>query len=123
MRKRRPPESSSPQLPKRVANIAVDRSAVPESLRSTKYTVEELLDLRAESAAARELGIRWADRGPTGEVPVWRGQQWRPGSERYANRGGANKEWYTQMYRAKAKGKDFLAKWLADNPKPSSASR
>ena len=35
--------------------------------RSSKYTPAELLDLRAESAAAAAVGVTWKERGPVGK--------------------------------------------------------
>ena len=65
--------------------------------------------LAAERAAAEALGVRWQDRGPPGPTEpsseTWRGQHWRPGSERWANRGGVNREWWAAYYKAKGKSK------------------
>ena len=80
--------------------------------------------MRAESAAARECNVKWRDRGPIGATgEVWRGQEWRAGSGRWANRGGKAKEWHTGFYIAKAEAKrtgsnEPLERYLRDNPKP-----
>jgi hypothetical protein len=86
-----------------------------------QYTEAELLDLRAESDVAAELGLSWPQRGPPpSHGPLWRNQEYRAGSERWANRGGSAKEWYTAFYKAKRTcDKQALDLWLAANPKPS----
>ena len=43
--------------------------------------------------------------GPTPEMPTWRGQRWRANTQRWANRGGVNREWYRAYYRGKAAAK------------------
>lgn len=48
----------------------------------------------------------------------WRGQQWRPGSERWGNRGGKCRDWYSGFYAAKRQGGAHLEAWLQANPKP-----
>ena len=75
----------------------------------TSISAEELQDLRDESAAAHSLGIGWKDRGPPGPpeddpTATWRGQKWREGSQRWANGGGSNREWYKMYYKAKQHG-------------------
>ena len=81
------------------------------------------MDLRAEEAVARELGLSWQQRGPTPDMlpegeTTWRGQRYRPNTGKWANRGGANKEWYTAYYRAKAAGADALERFLEEHPHP-----
>lgn len=62
-------------------------------------------DLRAERAAAEEAGLRWQDRGPPEHQPYWRGQKYREGSDRFANRGGRKKEWWSTYYSEIRKGR------------------
>jgi hypothetical protein len=95
------------------------RSVQPwEDLQSNKYTPEQVIELRAEAEAAHEAGVRWQDRGPPGgkKGDTWRGQEFRESSQRYANRGGQHKEWYSAMY--KAKKAKTLDTFLNENPKP-----
>jgi hypothetical protein len=95
------------------------RSKQPwEDLQSDKYTPEQMIELRAEAEVAHELGIKWQDRGPPGgkKGDTWRGQEFRESTQRYANRGGKCKEWYSGMYKAKAAG--TLDIFLAEHPKP-----
>ena len=89
-----------------------------EDLQSDKYTPEQMIELRAEAEAAHEAGVRWQDRGPPGgkKGDTWRGQEFREFSQRYANRGGKCKDWYSGMYKAKKAG--TLDKFLEENPKP-----
>jgi len=95
-------------------------AVVPEELRSERYSASELIEMRAEHDIATEMELSWQDRGPPGEKgAVWRGQEWRVGSQRYANRGGRCKEWYAAFYNAKKLGKEELKRWLSANPKPS----
>jgi hypothetical protein len=55
-------------------------------------------DVEGEKKAAMIAELPWDMRGPAGpEVggpKEWRGQKWRPNSQRYANSGGKNKERY-----------------------------
>ena len=71
---------------------------------------------------ARSMGLSWAERGPPapaqGGPSTWRGQTYRRGSGRWANRGGQLKEWYTGFYQAKKEGGAYLDEWLHRNPKP-----
>ena len=92
----------------------------PEQKQRRPYTEDELMDMRAESAVAAELGLSWQERGPPpSHGPLWRNQEYRSGSERWANRGGASKGWYTAFYKAKRTlDKEALRKWLLANPKP-----
>jgi hypothetical protein len=95
------------------------RSKQPwEDLQSDKYSPEQMIELQAEAEVAHRLGIRWQDRGPPGgkRGDTWRGQEFRETTQRYANRGGKCREWYTGMYRAKAAG--TLEKFLEEHPKP-----
>jgi hypothetical protein len=85
------------------------------------YTTSEVIEMQAESAVAAQLGLGWAERGPPpSHGPLWRNQEYRPGSERWANRGGAAAGWYTAFYKAKRSlDKAGLSRWLDANPKPS----
>jgi hypothetical protein len=84
-----------------------------------KYTAMQLADLEAETEAAIKGNLKWRERGPIGKAgQVWRGQQWRSGSARWANRGGQNAAWYTELYRAQRKGKAAADAFLKANPKP-----
>ena len=68
--------------------------------RSTDLTPEELAALRHEQEVAERCGMTWAERGPAeGQVSTWRGQAWREGSGRYANRGGKHREYYRDLAR------------------------
>ena len=53
----------------------------------------------------------------------WRSQRWRSGEkggqQRWANRGGRNREWWSAWRRALKMGKDHAAQWLRENPKPA----
>ena len=72
--------------------------------RGTKrpYSQQELLDLQAERAEAERRGLRWQERGPPGPKAggpkTWRGQQYREGSGKWANRGGKWKDFYSKKY-------------------------
>ena len=61
-----------------------------------------LLDHDAEIAAAKSSGLGWQFRGPQGPElggpETWRGQKWRPGSQRWANSGGKDKAKYAPYY-------------------------
>ena len=68
--------------------------------RSSDLSAEEVATLREEQQLAEDCGMTWAERGPAeGQVANWRGQAWRAGSQRYANRGGKNREYYRDLAR------------------------
>ena len=59
----------------------------------------------AEAAVAKQLGLKWQERGPKGGPnkggpPTWRHQNWREGSQRYANRGGRYSAWPAAKFNA-----------------------
>ena len=86
------------------------------------YTSDDLIELRAESDVAAQLGLRWQERGPPAPddpYDTWRGQRFRPESGRWANRGGSMSQWFTEFYTTKKHHPERFAKWLKDNPKPS----
>ena len=95
----------------------------PKAPPPRAYTEAELADLRGESKVAKAMGLRWQDRGPPPDqlpegLTTWRGQQYRPKSGKWANRGGENKEWYTAYYKAKQQGKEVERLFLENNPHP-----
>ena len=61
---------------------------------------------RVESAQAYKFGIKWRERGPgiiNKDEPTqeqWRGQSYRAGSKRYANRGGGKAQAWTDFFKA-----------------------
>lgn len=87
-------------------------------MRPNAYDWQDLDELEAEAAAAREAGLRWQDRGPPPSETdgTWRGQRFRPEAGRWGNRGGALKDWYSAFYRAKSAG--VADEWVRKNPKP-----
>ena len=56
------------------------------------YGVHDIVALRAEEKVAAKHGLSWQERGPPGPEQggpsVWRGQPYRPGSNKFAKRGG-----------------------------------
>ena len=55
----------------------------------------------SEDAVAREMQMRWQDRGPpppADPTEKWKGQKYRPSSERWGNSGGKNRLWYQRYY-------------------------
>ena len=58
------------------------------------------VSLKEEKAMAEDLGLRWQQRGPKaeGRPERWRGQRYRPGTGKWANRGGKNREFFKQKY-------------------------
>ena len=56
------------------------------------YGIHDIVALRAEEKAATKHGLSWQERGPPGPEQggpsVWRGQPYRPGSGKFAKRGG-----------------------------------
>jgi hypothetical protein len=96
---------------------------------------DELMELRAEQAVARHVGVGWKHRGPAGpeaesKHDTWRGQKYRPGSQRWANNGGTRAWWYNAYYPLKRKAADSgreadkraLRDWLESNPMPEKPS-
>ena len=78
-------------------------------------------ELVVESEVARELGLTWTGRGPpgpkSGGPATWRNQNWREGSQRWSNRGGAKKNWYSGYYAAKKISPEAVEDFLKNNPK------
>ena len=76
--------------------------------RSSNLSTEERQTRRDEQRMAELCGVPWQERGPAGrdgERPqFWRGQARRAGrdggGQRYANRGGKNKEYYKALARS-----------------------
>ena len=78
--------------------------AVPAAAPAVPAFVTELRD---ERSSAEEHGLKWRQRGPPPSDDghdTWRGQQYRKGSERWANRGGKNREWWASFYKATKAG-------------------
>lgn len=94
---------------------------------NSKYSREELEDFRSESEMAKQFEIRWQDRGPPNptndHTAKWRSQAWRENSQRWANRGGSNKEWYAKYYAAVKRGAEAKAAYLAKYPGPKDVRR
>ena len=55
---------------------------------------------KTEHLTATKFNIKRRDRGPKDDPERWRwrGQNWREGSDRFANRGGKNKEFFKAKY-------------------------
>ena len=72
--------------------------------------------LREETAVAKEMGIPWSMRGPAREhhSGLWRNQQYREGSERWANRGGQYSTCYRFFYSVKGQKGRVAAGEYAD---------
>ena len=149
--------SPSPERPKLTATEFFNSTLGPSTPRPdcqpfkrAKIDACELADLRAEGKAAKDLNIPWQQRGPPGppkDIPhaTWRGQRWREGSQRWANNGGTNRDWYKHYHSIKkqnnraamqtfleenhakfrqsetAKGPKELREFLASRSRPSSA--
>ena len=100
------------------------------------YGIHDILALKAEKKAAAAHGLSWQERGPPGPEQggpsVWRGQPYRPGSKKFAKRGGRKEKErlkrkaqaeeecvWNEYYREKKK--EFRGKH-ADNPGGASRS-
>ena len=107
-----PPQYPPPQHllpgPERQEAQEAEAAAAPRLSRQEEY----LIAMQAERVLAESFGLTWRERGPPGgptpEMPTWRGQHWREGSGRWANRGGRNRDWYRAYYAGahSTKGKD-----------------
>ena len=67
--------------------------------RSTDLDWHEMKRLRHEQEVAEVGNLRWQERGPVPKAGAerpgfWRGQAWRPGSQRWSNRGRRYREYY-----------------------------
>lgn len=93
----------------RAAQDSCIQAAKADGERLGDPKVSEIACNVAEAQFASEFDIRWQDRGPRGsDAPSsWKGQKWREGSGRYANRGGnpEKNKWYAEQAKLKAKGK------------------
>ena len=61
--------------------------------------------LAQERQLAAQHQLKWRERGPrnedgTSDQQSFRGQRWRAGSQRYANRGGKKKVFWAEYHRA-----------------------
>jgi hypothetical protein len=93
--------------------------------KANKGSPEMLAYYAAERKAAEEAGLRWQDRGPPGPKDggpeTWRGQNYRPNSGRWSNRGGGNRDWYQHFHFLIRQGFDRdAAKTAADERFPKS---
>ena len=81
----------------------------------THYSEAARRAMVAERAAAKSSGMQGWDgmRGPLGPneggPAKWRGQTYRPGSARWANRGGRNREYYAWKYGGRPHAKSTSA--------------
>ena len=118
------PRLRSPERPPAWAQSSASSSSQPGPFQPEprrEVSFDEFLWLRAEQQVAQEMGLRWQERGPPPEAlpegqTTWRGQAYRPGTGKWANRGGANKQWFTEFYRAKKAGPAAVQDFLAKNP-------
>ena len=79
----------------------------------------ELNELRAEAAVAKEMKLKWQERGPPGAPgEKWRGQNYRANTGKWANRGGGQKVWYNAYYAAKQAGPEAQKAFLELNQHP-----
>jgi len=95
--------SSGSRQPAAAASSREDEDAVNSSALDDESKLK--LYYAAEAAVAKQLGLKWQQRGPQegpgrGGPPTWRGQNYRPGSERYTNRGGRFSAWYQEKFNA-----------------------
>ena len=75
-------------------------------IKSDEQSAEELAELRRERQTAEDMGLRWQDRGPPGEVgQTWRGMPWRPESGKWGTRAGWASDWWKGLYKAKGRAK------------------
>jgi hypothetical protein len=69
------------------------------------------------------MGLAWKERGPpppSDPTETWRGQRYREGSGRWANRAGQHAEWFSAYYRAKrSMTPAALQAWVRQNPRPA----
>ena len=75
---------------------------------------------KVESELALKFGVKWRERGPgiASGGPVlehWRGQKFRAGSNRYANRGGKRREWFRINRPWENKGTKDQSSWPASS--------
>ena len=84
-----PTKRQRPITPPRRPRFQVARPK-PSATRGRRCHVseEELKELRVEQLATETLGVKWQARGPAGPQnqrtkETWRGQKWRPGTERF----------------------------------------
>ena len=67
-----------------------------------QYTKEDVMDLRAETEVANQMGLKWQQRGPPGPdvggPTTWRGQTFRVNSRKWAKRGGKAQQYYKEKY-------------------------
>ena len=100
------PKPAMPAMPasaRALLDAAPSRSRSPSSSQQRHvWDTTDVAVLRQEQALAKASGVPWRERGPPGppeEGPeVWRGQKFRQGSNRYANRGGKQRAYFAAKY-------------------------
>ena len=114
------PASSATSAP---ASSSATSAPAARSQKHHKRDVsrKELIELRNEEDVARDMNIKWQKRGPPPDMAkTWRGQKYRPNTQRWGNSSGKNKKWWAEYYEAKNRGQ--LRQFLRDNPKPDPES-
>ena len=111
------PASSATSAPASSATSAP--AAKTKTHHKRQVSRAELIELRNEEEVAKEMNLRWDQRGPLPDMAKrWRGQKFRPNQQRWGNNGGKNKEWWNAFYKVKSRGEAQLREWLRHNPKP-----
>jgi hypothetical protein len=94
-----PPDAAEEAAAEEAPSAAAAEEALPpKKYRRAPPTDAERLEAAAERTVAEAFGLSWQERGPPGPScggpQTWRGQQFREGSGKWANRGGRNQEYY-----------------------------
>ena len=84
------------------------RTPYDRYLARLRAPTESFRDTSVEMEVAKACGVPWDIRGPPGPQEggprSWRGQKFREGSQRWANRGGKNKDLWKEYYNMKNRG-------------------
>jgi hypothetical protein len=83
----------------------------------------EYRDLRMEREAGIDTNTKWRHRGVNpdqnpGAPMTFRGQRWRPGSQRFANSGGTDRAWHKGYYIAKKRGEAAAQEYIRRHGPP-----
>ena len=99
-------EQPWPAMPPSSSNNSSSHAYQPAMPENDQWWQQQWQD--DETEVAKELGVPWQLRGPDGPANepngLWKNQQWREGSQRWGNRGGGNRLYYTCLYEAMKQG-------------------
>ena len=92
--------SSTKVIDQALADYQAAEKAINAVAKESLYGPFNECYYNVEKKVAIEKAIGWRDRGPRGpdKPDIWKSQKWREKGQRYANRGGKNRDYFKQKY-------------------------